>query len=604
MKFTDLSPFVSLVVTESIPATTNASTQISDVLQDVVEQLQHRDNLADFDSTGPELGYDNFELGRITYLETSQPGWAPTGEFTDTEHHLFLMCCRGNKAAFFVSDPTLLRYLNRALDEFDTGPWAGLSKIPRLRLNAAFVRNKTVTLWLSGLHRQADTKVNNKVITGTDLRYALDPLGDQTFTFTAARSRLNLGRTAERSIGVAPRKSTVWAGPSLGWTDFLDQVRGILDTIPAKHGDPSPLPCLAADVDPAAELPAVNGAFDVSFASVEAFDNNLTTAQRLKLERWADAKVQVTKVNRSNLAANLWWPTSHGRRENVGRLSIAVAVKEGSLIVTPTLTARAHADAEAVHSAQEMIGELHIWEELPKIWFGSGHVLTGHVLHKLQFREFPFEGFEWVDFNTYDVSKEKPAPLATAQIGRQDSLFCWVFNEWKPDGKKRWRGWLVCTDGAMEMADFIHLSEGGGVPTVTLIHAKGADSARPDRGLSVSAYEIVVSQAVKNLRHLDPEIMLGRFYDQIDARIGDAVWHNGRLTAKAAMRDAIRKAGANFKRKVIILQPHVRRSVLLADDPKGGRRDTRAAQLHTLLLAAQANCQALGAEMSVIADSR
>ena len=138
--------------------------------------------------------------------------------------------------------------------------------------------------------------------------------------------------------------------------------------------------------------------------------------------------------------------------------------------------------------------------------------------------------------------------------------------------------------------------------TVTFIHAKGADSNKPNRHLSVSAYEIVVSQAVKNLRHLDPEIRDGRFLEKIDARIDDAVWLNGNPTTRQAMLGQLTAAGTKFKRRVIVLQPHTRQSELTPSAASGSRAGTRAAQLHTLLLAAQVNCRALGADFTVIAD--
>jgi AraC-like DNA-binding protein len=83
---------------------------------------------------------------------------------------------------------------------------------------------------------------------------------------------------------------------------------------------------------------------------------------------------------------------------------------------------------------------------LLKVWFDSGHVLAGDTLHKMQYREFPFTGFEWVDFSGYDVSKEKLKPLSTQNIESQDSLLYWVLKTWKPDGQHRWRGWLATSD--------------------------------------------------------------------------------------------------------------------------------------------------------------
>ena len=88
----------------------------------------------------------------------------------------------------------------------------------------------------------------------------------------------------------------------------------------------------------------------------------------------------------------------------------------------------------------------------------------------------------------------------------------------------------------------------------------------------------------------------------IDGRIADAVWHDGSLVRREEMLAAVRRAGFRFHRRVIVLQPHARKALVTAPQGRADRSATRAAQLHTLLLAAQANCRSLGAEFSVIAD--
>lgn len=42
---------------------------------------------------------------------------------------------------------------------------------------------------------------------------------------------------------------------------------------------------------------------------------------------------------------------------------------------------------------------------------------------------------------------------------------------------------------------------------LSLIHVKASDDAKVSRGVSVSKYEVVTAQAVKNLRSLDRAIL-------------------------------------------------------------------------------------------------
>ena len=111
-------------------------------------------------------------------------------------------------------------------------------------------------------------------------------------------------------------------------------------------------------------------------------------------------------------------------------------------------------------------------------------------------------------------------------IGTAGSLFCWIKNCWNVNRDSGNSGWLACDDGSGELADFIHLDEHQG--TLSLIHIKGASTSSPTRGISVGAYEVVVSQAIKNLRHLD------RFYLAEGLRLG-LERNIGRLVGRAPL---------------------------------------------------------------------
>src|SRR5947208_4162540 len=107
----------------------------------------------------------------------------------------------------------------------------------------------------------------------------------------------------------------------------------------------------------------------------------------------------------------------------------------------------------------------------------------------------------------------------------------------------------------MEIADFINLNARKSPAILTLIHVKGANNNNANRPISVSAYEIVTSQAVKNLRHIDEELLAGNFVNHLDKRIKEAVWYNGRNVDRNGMLKALSKVNANYSRRVIILQP-------------------------------------------------
>lgn len=599
-KLTDLHPFVSVLIAEQIPSGNGAK-----IVEEIVETLTGRFNSDEAISvlrkaaSAEEFG--EFYVGWITYCESVRPAWTSSNEFADKINHLFLVCVRREKVALYASNSSVVRFLQRAIGAANGGALGKLSKISAPRLNAAFVKDKTLTLWLSGLHRRTETKVDNKVITGGDLRYALDPLGDQTYFFTAARSRTRLS-LIEESVGVAPRKSSVWVGPSSDWSGFILKVQQLFEAIPpAAQGVFAPLPCLAVGIDPQKELKNVRDAFDAAIVPADLLERDLEEEFRGKLQVWRDVRLELVRADGSDFIARVQWPTANGW-VSAGDCSVALRGLRDGVELEAELKEEPGASAEVRKSANELIAEINKHPTLLKVWYDTGHVFSGDALHQMQHREFEFEGFEWRAFDNYKVAQEKPVPLSTANIGKQKSLFCWFVNNWQQNLGRNGHEWLACTDGSMEIADFVHLRASNGVPEVTLVHVKGAGSDKASRGISVSSYEVVVSQAVKNLRHLDQAILAGRLAEVVDARLKDSVWQDGKLASRDDMLKAVRKAGTRFRRHVVILQPHARKSALSKAWSDGGREFVRAAQLHTLLLGAQSNCHNLGASFRVITE--
>lgn len=146
-------------------------------------------------------------------------------------------------------------------------------------------------------------------------------------------------------------------------------------------------------------------------------------------------------------------------------------------------------------------------------------------------------------------------------------------------------------------------------PELTLIHVKGSGSADTKRDLSVSDYEVVVGQAVKNLRHVDRGLLADKLAANAGGVLRNAVWHNGERQAdRKALLKILKGLGSNLKKKVVVFQPRVRRSVFndIRKKMDGGKLPDAAVrrmqQLDALLLGARADCFSLGASFAVVAD--
>lgn len=138
---------------------------------------------------------------------------------------------------------------------------------------------------------------------------------------------------------------------------------------------------------------------------------------------------------------------------------------------------------------------------------------------------------------------------------------------------------------------------------------KGSGSNNANRGLSVSDYEVVVGQAIKNLRHVDRGLLREKLAANAEGVLQNAVWYNGqRQENREALLAMLDGLGSNLKTKVVVFQPRVRRSVFNNIRGKMDNGDPvdsevrRMQQLDALLLGARSDCFSLGADFLVIGD--
>jgi hypothetical protein len=194
---------------------------------------------------------------------------------------------------------------------------------------------------------------------------------------------------------------------------------------------------------------------------------------------------------------------------------------------------------------------------------------------------------------------------------KAQSLFCWTVREDCGKELSCTKGWLACDDGSMEVGDFVHYDEHE--RRLTLVHAKGSTSDDASRQVAVTDYEIVASQALKNLHWLDPSRLYKRMkerntgvLEQLAWRRRNGTWTRGKRSDFLTLLQGITRCE---HRKVIVLQPSMRKSLYTKmkkeNDSPGNSPSVnliRMWQLDLLLLNLEASCQAFGAELVVIGD--
>jgi hypothetical protein len=432
------------------------------------------------------------------------------------------------------------------------------------------------------------------VISGANLQDALDPLGDQGYSFSAVRCENEV--TGGRSTyGVAPRKSRLWFKRSKSWQDYADTVLTLLQALDESTTvEDMPLPVLSMPVQGLSDPQQLGAAYEMSLLPLELTNPGTEDTDHLDdadVPEFAfdvlDGAVPILRVR-----------VSSDSGETLGEYRFQLHLSDSGA-ASWVIEALPDADAPTLALLRSFSRRLNVS-------FDGGFAISDGVVHSARHRDLPFGGFRWETFDGATISKEKPDPLTPHEIGLQDSLFCWIKRKWG-EGTLGWLppgGWLACNDGALEVADFVHLHQSA-TPTLTLIHVKGSTNGSPQRGLAVAPYEVVVSQAVKNARHLDSQLMAAEFTQRLATQVQAAVWRDAGVPgARLEMLAAIHACGANLARRVVIVQPQTRRLAhsngLTATEGSKERHLVR--QLNGLLLGAQQTCGSLGAEFVVIGE--
>lgn len=466
-------------------------------------------------------------------------------------------------------------------------------------LQEAFLQGEARGLWLRGTHRRQTTKADTKNLSGLSLGDALNPFEDSSFALTSGRSSLpDPQPTAALTgvVGTTPRRAWVWNSRTDSLATFVSVAREALGLVAHVMASPSnalPFPELAVEVD---TLTGVRAAYDAYISEPE---------ELAQLPDVSDDVIIRAEVLRDVLIDVMGDPTGPTFTLSVGRGGAEVA----RIRCRPTLVrdkvvvdvgfAQSPSDPAAAAPIRDALDN----GELVNVYYESGHVLARGSLTRVNHEHRPFRGWSFEDFTGFDVEREKPVG-STAQdthdaIGSpgDDSLFGWLIGQFPA-------GHLTCDDGSNEVADFVHLADSG---LLTLVHVK-APLASSRRRVAAGAYELVVSQAVKNLRYLNTDRLLAALSVPRIAR--PATWRDAvRSNDRQDMIVALMQRSASAEAQVVIVQPHHTLSVhqALAAPASTGATNTdllRFQLIETMLNSARGAAVGLGSDLIVWASSR
>lgn len=558
-------------------------------------------------NAGPVEVHGGATFGAIHVEEERTPGWYTGSGMTDCANHLVVIAVRGKLVALVSSDAGLRDRISGFIVSASRGALQSLRPLSREEMASAFVGSKIRTVWLSATHRSVAVKPDAKVLSGVELEAAFDPLDDQSYAYSSIRTP-SLGDS--QAVGVNPAGARLWTGPSRNWSEFAAQIGTVftrLETVRAKPAEAfGTVPVLALPFD---GLDKVDAPYDMTAIVPEllAADYPGSGDDPWRAEFADAARFEIQPgAQGTDFTARICWG-----EQDYGTLRYSFEAGKSSKLKLSVAKVSWH---DSLDHADSILGFCTELDHLT-VYYDTGHTLSRGAFYETRFRDmpFPYEDWLWAPLHGYDVDAEKPLDgrkLDIAGIGEAEdtSLFGFVARHW-PDVETAGsaQGWLLSDDGAMESADFIHLDETSGC--LSLIHVKGSSSAKSCRHLSVTDFEVVVGQAVKNLRHLDRHNLHEKLSANAGNKIGKAVWHNGvPQSDRSGFLDALAARSENAERRVVIFQPRARKEELTRVRKKiakgtGAREDNhvrRLRQLDTLLLAARADCYKLGATFRVV----
>ncbi|NIK09022.1 hypothetical protein FHY11_002532 [Xanthomonas arboricola] len=551
--------------------------------------------------------YETKQLKCLTqfFSYDTRPAWSTsTGTWFDHVNAYAAVLSQGDYSLLHFSDK---KYKEIVLEGIRKKFILSTQFIDAEEINYIFLKDRVIrALWLYGIHQKSTVKADSKTVFGADLVDSLDAIGDQTYAYSAARSKVVVG-AFDRNVGVNPDKSSLWIGPMDDWDHLMDVSSDLLTLITNMKGmESSPIPTLPT---PIKVITGVLNAFDMDVLLPEQVAGQLgAQAEQMSMMIHAEYGCYISKGSNNGCDFKLFVDElSNGLRSFIGSIDVCPKMREGKLIYNENYTLSPEPKKATLLNK---FARVLSYPDLLRVWYDSGHIFTVGRAYKVNYRDVSYDNFSWVDFSSADITKEKPLSLIQpagkkplvdlANIGKSNSLFCWLVNGWASTiAPALWPGWvadktfILCDDGAGEKADFIICS---GMPaglSIAFVHIKAAGSASGTK-ISVSAHDVVLNQAIKNIRYIDKDTL----ENSIDpSATNKFVWEDGVAGSIKDMHNYLKSNNLKRQVSIIVVQPHTRKTFY-----QNTTATLQRLQLDTLLINASNVASSLNASFYIIGN--
>ena len=505
------------------------------------EVTRSGDDLVESQSTLRDLGFD--ALHGLVRQVVRAPTWATRGSNITDRRNQLTLAVRRNRLVAVHSEITSESQLRRWVD-----------RRPEFRFFPADVLAGTFQgdgrmIWMRGVHRRRTTRPDSKALTGLRLQDALHPLEDSSYALSAAKITYlpeNEAAVLRDQLTITPTKSRISWRQTADFSMFLAATCEALDMLDKQLVSEAPPRSLIGGLAvPETDLSRVRFAVDVAVSDPDQVR--------------AAGEAGEDEIEHAELLAGATLAVRGTADSADAELDVVVGGVRATFLVRPVRT-RSGFRTEVRRTGPVVGAELALVAEalanggLVTVHYASGHAFDGRQIHWRNLVNAPYPGIRFEDFDGYDITREKPAVKGDQAIhdaiavGDDRSLFAWVVHRFGTD-------WLLCDDGAGEVADFLHLADNG---ALTAIHVKGAASASPQRRIAVTGFEQLVSQAEKNVTTLRAENLVQRL--AVPRIATPAAWRDGQRVPAADFVDQLRLRVPGDPTMVAIVQPHLHRA--------------------------------------------
>lgn len=566
----DIRPFLSILLGKNI--SDEKSNKIHSVVLDIIKNENRKKEQVELFGTSNDIS-GKASIHYTPYKVTKIPGWYGGQELSDVENHIFITFSLNKIYAFYCSEKGMKDEIR---GYFHSTRLPYLEVIEMDNLNCLFVNEDSIKmLWLLSVDGKNSFKADSKVLGGNSVADTLDPLEDQSFTMSAVRTQLHDGSS---TVGINPFKSSLWRGPCKDWYTFEDRIIEIIDKIDKnKSVTNNPISILATPLN---NLKGVNILHDLVINECDLYYDNKNKYDLLKKinENYSFYINDTMYSNEININVSLLG-------DSIGEIKAQVEIKD--YLVSFKVNSFPKTGSKV---SLDFFSKIFNYPDLIKCWYESGHSIINGKLFQTDYQDVEYDNFIWSDFEDFVITQEKPEiienedeirrnqkkevkeikKVALERIGKDKSLFCWVKNRWsgcwdnidnfltteKPSG------WLYCDDGAGEKADFIHIVEFRNKIYITFIHVKASKSDSNNRRISVGAHDVVLNQAVKNLRYTNRKNLVSALKERVTGTEKKYCWKNNiskSATEFIGYLDSI-KTQSNVKTRIVVIQPHTRKT--------------------------------------------